>query len=138
MHPISPSTPGVRTVLHITPAVYVAGLLAAQRNGLTLAQFLDAAISRACSDASPDNPEEAPWSRDAMSLYLQVADATPELLTGRWGVLHAKVLADESLWEAPPSRTVDEVDFLEADGWRISERALRKAWPRLVSETFCI
>jgi hypothetical protein len=137
MHQISPSAPGVRTVLHITPAVYVAGLLAAQRSGLSLTEFLDAAISRACSDAATDNLEQAPWSRDAMSLYLQVADATPELLTGRWRVLHAKVLADESLWEPPPSRTVDEADFLEADGWRINERALKKAWPRLVSETFC-
>lgn len=132
------AAPGVRTVLHVSPAVYVAGLLAAQRRGLTLREFLDAAIASACSEAADTKGEDAPWSASAMALFMQVADTVPDLLNGRWRVLHAKVLADESLWEPPPSQTLEELEqFIDSDGWRINERALKKAWPRLVSETFC-
>lgn len=129
--------PGVRTVLHVSPSVYVAGLLAAQRQGLTLREFLDAAIASACSDAADDSSENAPWSASAMALFQQVADTLPDLLTGKWRVMYAKVLADESLWEAPSATLGDLDEFMASDGWRINERALKKAWPRLVSETFC-
>lgn len=65
-----------------------------------------------------------------MSLFLQVADTLPDLLTGKWRVLYAKVLADESLWEAA-SCTVDDIDqFMADDGWRINAAALKKAWRR--------
>lgn len=131
----SPSA-GVRTVLHISPAVFTAGLLAAQRRGLSLGEFLDDAIVGACSDAS-DKDSDAPWSATAMSLFVQVVDTVPDLLTGKWRVMYAKVLADESLWEAPSCTMEDLEGFMASDGWRINERALKKAWPRLVSETFC-
>ena len=73
-----------------------------------------------------------------MSLFQQVADALPDLLTGKWRVMYAKVLADESLWEAPAATLGDIEEFMVSDSWRINERALKRAWPRLVSETFCI
>lgn len=134
-HSISPS---VRTVLHMSPSVYIAGLLSAQRQGLTLTEFLDAAIAGACSDSVTDRSEDAPWSTSAMVLFRQVADTFPDLLTGKWRVIYANVLADESLWEAPSNSMDDQEQFMDSDGWRINERALKKAWPRLVSGTFCM
>ena len=131
-------SPGVRTILHASPAVWVAGLLSAQRRGLNLREFLDDALARACS-AGSDRPEvEPPYSLHAMSLFVQLADSMPDQLTGPWRVLLSTILADETLWEPPPLAAGDSMGFLEVDGWRVDERKLAKAWPRLVAATFCM
>lgn len=129
--------PGVRTILHASPAVWVAGLLSAQRRGLSLREFLDDALAKACI-AGSDGPESEPYSRHSMSLFVQFADSMPDQLTGPWRVLYSKVVADELLWEAPQQTVGEAADFLSVDGWRIDERKLSKAWPRLVAETFGI
>lgn len=135
MSPQNPSS-AVRAVIHLSPAVYVAGIVTAQRAGLSYSEFLDSAITKACA-GSEGEKAIAPWSPAAMELFLSVADAAPNLLAGAWRVLYSKVLTEETLWEAPRA-TLGEVDsFLGTDGWRIDELKLRKAWPRLVSETFC-
>lgn len=62
----NPSQPGVRVIFHISPSVYVAGILSAQRRGLKLDEFLDAAIAAASTSNSTDPAYELPWSRHAM------------------------------------------------------------------------
>lgn len=134
-----PTKPGVRAIVHVSPSVYVAGLLAAQRRSLSQREFVDAAIARACSDTADNKAEDAPWSASAMALFVQVVDSGPHILTGQWRVLLEKVVAEPSLWQAPPSCTVDEIArFMSSDGWCINEQALTKAWPRLVSSVFCM
>lgn len=130
------SNPGVRVVLHISPSVYVAGILSAQRRGQKLNEFLDSAITKA-SSSDPDDPaHDLPWSPHAAALFLQVADTTPEALRGPWKVLYAKVVDDPTLWEAPQATVGDFEASLATDGWRINEAALVRAWPRMVSSVF--
>jgi hypothetical protein len=50
-HASTPARPGVRVVMHIRPASYIAGILAAQRRNQKLNEFLDGAIAAACADA---------------------------------------------------------------------------------------
>lgn len=132
------ASPGVRAILHASPAVWVAGLLSAQRRGLSLREFLDDALAKACSAGSEHPEVEPPYSLHSMSLFVQLADSAPDQLTGPWRILFSKVMADELLWESPPRAVGESTDFLAVDGWRINERKLAKAWPRLVAETFCI
>ncbi len=131
-----PSHPGVRVIFHISPSVYVAGILSAQRRGLKLDEFLDAAITAAAAAEPSDPAHELPWSRHSMELFLLLADILPEALPGPWRVLYAKVLQEPDLWKAPEA-SLEEVESGTADDeWRINEAALTKAWPRLVSSVF--
>ncbi|NKI93507.1 hypothetical protein [Rhizobacter sp. SG703] len=131
-----PSQPGVRVIFHISPSVYITGILSAQRRGLKLDEFLDAAITAAASAEPTDPTHELPWSRHSMELFLLLADTLPESLHGPWRVLYAKVLQEPDLWKAPEA-SLDEVESGTADDeWRINETALAKAWPRLVSSVF--
>lgn len=58
--------PGIRVVLHITPATYVAGILAAQRRDQKLNEFLDGAIVMACADGDDSPDRLLPWGTHAM------------------------------------------------------------------------
>jgi hypothetical protein len=131
-----PAMPGVRTILHLSPSVYVAGLLSAQRRGLELGEFLDAAITAECAKGTDDARDAPPWSKHTVTLFLHAVDLAPETLEGAWKVLYARVLADSALWEAPSSTVGDIQDGAPSEGWRISEAALTKAWPRLVAGSF--
>ena len=131
-----PSKQGIRAILHISPSVYVAGLLSAQRRGLKLGEFLNAAITSECARGVDDASDTPPWSKHTVKLFLHAVDLAPETLEGAWKILYAKVLADSALWEAPRSTIGDAEDGAHADGWRINENALTKAWPRLVAGAF--
>ena len=127
----------VRVVMHVSPSVYVAGLVAAQQRGLRQRDFLEQSIVAACASGAPDPGAEPPWSRHAIVLFMTIADLAPELLEGPWKSMYAKITTDESLWIAPESTAEESEDGLfQADGWRISKAALEKAWPRLVCNAF--
>ncbi|MDR7297059.1 hypothetical protein J2X16_002406 [Pelomonas aquatica] len=128
--------PSVRVVMHISPAGYVAGILAAQRRSQSMSEFLEGAVAASCAQ-DDDGPDRLlPWGPHAMDLFLQLADTVPDALRGPWKVLYAKVLEEPELW-ATPQVTVDEHEAGElSPGWHINETALRKAWPRLVSSVF--
>ncbi|MDR5743962.1 hypothetical protein QCE73_12450 [Caballeronia sp. LZ029] len=129
-------SPGVRTVLHLSPAVIVAALLSAQKEGLSLREWLDRAVADRIADDHPEGA--APWSVQSADLFAHVASCSPELLHGRWSLLFERVLMDRSLWREP-TMTVGEIE----DGEPLTEpfivpARLRKAWPRLVAEVFCL
>lgn len=137
MSQTTPTTrPSVRVVMHVSPAGYVAGILAAQRRNQSFGEFLDGAITAACADDEDGTDKLLPWSTHAMALFLQLADTLPEALRGPWKVLYAKVLEEPELWATPKVTVGDhEAGELSPD-WHINEAALRKAWPRLVSSVF--
>jgi hypothetical protein len=86
-----------------------------------------------------DNPEGgAPWSLQATDLFTQVANCAPELLSGRWAALLELVRLDRSLWHIP-TQTVGEMEDGEPLGepYLVAGR-LRKAWPRLAGQVFCL
>lgn len=133
---------GVRTLLHMSPAVCAAAITAAQQSGLSLQEWLDHRVSYAMSD--DDTMVEqgldaiAPWSLAAAELFVQVANSAPDALQGRWALLYERVRLERSLWHEP-AQTVGEID----DGATISEpyislQMLRAAWPRLCAAIFCI
>ena len=128
--------PGIRVILHVSPASYVAGILAAQRRGHKLSEFLDSAIAAACADEDDSPDRLLPWGPHAMDLFVQLADTVPEALRGKWKVLYAMVLNDPSLWTVPQATVGDHEAGVADTDWHINEAALAKAWPRLVSSTF--
>ncbi|MGF6937127.1 hypothetical protein OKW41_006289 [Paraburkholderia sp. UCT70] len=120
----------------MSPAVMVAALMSAQKNGLNLREWLDRAVASLIADDHPEGA--APWSVQAADLFAQVANCSPELLHGRWAALLELVRLDRSLWHEP-TQTVGEIE----DGEPLSEpylspARLRKAWPRLVGQVFCL
>lgn len=127
---------GVRVVMHMSPSTYVAGVLSAQRRGLTQAAFLDDAVAAACAKDPTDPAHELPLSPHCIGLFLQVADMAPDAFGGPWRVLYAMVLQDEALWTAPRATVGDVESGMQSDGWQIDEAALTRAWPRLVSAAF--
>ncbi|WMY08642.1 hypothetical protein [Paraburkholderia phenoliruptrix] len=128
-------SPGVRTVLHLSPAVMVAALLSAQKNGLNLREWLDRAVADRIADDHPEGA--APWSVQSADFFAHVANCAPELLHGRWSLLFERVLMDRSLWHEP-TMTVGEIEDGELKEPFIVPARLRKAWPRLVGEVFCL
>ncbi len=132
----SPPRPGIRVVMHVSPAGYVAGILAAQRRNQSFGEFLDGAISSACANDQDSTDQLLPWSPYAMDLFLQLADTLPEALRGHWKVLYGKVINDPSLWTTPQTTVGDYEAGENEPDWHINEAALRKAWPRLVSSVF--
>ncbi|CAM2191233.1 conserved protein of unknown function [Paraburkholderia kururiensis] len=130
------TSPGVRTVLHLSPAVMVAALLSAQKNGMNLREWLDRAVADRIADDHPEGA--APWSVQSADFFAHVANVAPELLHGRWSLLFERVLLERSLWHET-TLTVGEIE----DGEPLTEpfivpARLRKAWPRLVAEVFCL
>lgn len=136
----APLHTGVRTVLHMSPAVCAAALIAAKRHGLTLQEWLDHHVSYALGDDYyiPNDGLDvvAPWSLSSAELFVQTANNAPEALRGRWALLYERVQKDRSLW-IEPTQTVGEIE----DGAPIDEPyiclpKLRAAWPRLCAENF--
>lgn len=128
---------GVRTVLHMSPAVMAAAVISAQRNELNLREWLDRAVASLVADDHRDGAA-APWSVQSADLFAQVASCSPEILRGRWALLYEHVLLERDLWhqsEPTPSETVDGA--LPEAPYIVPAR-LRKAWPRLVSTVFIL
>lgn len=130
------TSPGVRTVLHMSPAVMAAAVLSAQKCGLNLREWLDRAVASLIADDHPEGA--APWSVQCADLFAQMMNCSPELLGGRWAVLEELVRLDRSLWHMP-TQTVGEMEDGEPLGepYLVKTR-LRKAWPRLVAQVFCL
>ncbi|WP_308142715.1 hypothetical protein [Burkholderia pseudomallei] len=133
---------GVRTVLHLSPAVCAAAMSAAQQSGQSLQEWLEDRVGYAMAD---DNvmldrglDAVAPWSLACADLFAQVANNAPEALRGRWALLYERVRLEQSLWHEP-TQTVEEIEeggpFSEP---YISLPKLRAAWPRLCAATFCV
>lgn len=137
-----PTPLGVRTLLHMSPAVCAAAITAAQKSGLSLQEWLDHRVSYAMSDDDTivEQGLDAipPWSLASAELFFQVANCAPEALRGRWALLYGRVTLDRSLWHEP-SQNVGEIE----DGGLVHEPylslpKLRAAWPRLCAATFCM
>lgn len=125
---------GIKTILHMSPAVSVAAIIAAQETGRTLSEFLDHAIASA-AQATGGNTE-VPWDLAAADLFCAVANSSPEVLVGNWSLLFERVLLERSLWHHP---TIDD-ETVSSGEWAdrpyISAKRLRDAWPRLVAAIF--
>jgi hypothetical protein len=130
------SSPGIRTVLHMSPAVMAAALLSAQKCGLTLREWLDRAVASLIADDHPEGA--APWSVQSADLFAQLANSSPELLRGRWSLLYERVLLERELWHQPEqtAQEMNDGELLAAP--YIVPARLRKAWPRLVAGVFCL
>lgn len=130
------NSPGVRTVLHMSPAVMAAAVMSAQKCGLGLREWLDRAVASLIADDHPEGA--APWSVQAADLFAQVANCSPELLHGRWALLYERVQLERELWHQP-APTAEEMENGELPGapYLVAAR-LRKAWPRLVAGVFCL
>lgn len=137
-----PGQAGVRTVLHLSPAVCAAAMAAAQQSGLSLQEWLDHRVSYAMvdDDVMVDQGLDSvvPWSLATAELFAQVANSAPEVLCGRWALLYERILLEQSLWHVP-TQTVGEIE----DGAPVSEPylslpKLRAAWPRLCAAIFCM
>lgn len=132
----------VRTVLHLSPAVCVAAISAAQQSGMTLQEWLDHRVSYALADDEVMVEQGinalAPWSLACAELFLQVANQAPETLSGRWALLYERVRLERRLWHLP-TQTMEEIESGAPPSEPfISPAKLRAAWPRLCAATFCI
>lgn len=132
---------GIRTVLHLSPAVCVAALSAAQQSGLTLQEWFEERVGYALAE-DPIMLHEglaaiAPWSLASADLFAQIANQAPEALSGQWAILYERIRADGSLWHMP-SQSVEDAECGEVNDPYISLPKLRAAWPRLCASTFCI
>lgn len=132
---------GVRTVLHLSPAICVAALSAAQQSGLTLQEWFEERVGYALAEDAVMLDEGltaiAPWSLASAQLFVQIANQAPEALSGQWAVLYERVKLDRSLWHTP-TQSVENTECGEADAPYISLPKLRAAWPRLCASTFCV
>ena len=130
------SSPSVRTVLHMSPAVMAAAVTSAQKCGLNLREWLDRAVASLIADDHPEGA--APWSVQTADLFAQVVNCSPELLGGRWAVLAEVVRLDRSLWHEPTPSIGEIEDSGSLSEPHLSPARLRKAWPRLVGQVFCL
>ena len=130
------NSPGIRTVLHMSPAVMAAAIVSAQKCGLNLREWLDRAVASLIADDHPEGA--APWAVQAADLFAQVASNSPELLRGRWALLYEHVLLERDLWHRS-ELTPEEAGDGELPGAPyIVPARLRSAWPRLVAGVFCL
>lgn len=133
---------GVRTVLHLSPAVCAAAISAAQQSGQSLQEWLEDRVGYAMADddvmLEKGLGAVAPWSLACADLFVQVANGAPEALHGRWALLYERVRLERSLWHEP-AQSVEEIEAgaLFAEPY-ISLPKLRAAWPRLCAATFCV
>lgn len=137
-----PTPTGIRTLLHLSPAVCAAVIKTAQQSGLSLQEWLDHRVSYAMSDNDVmvefGLDAVAPWSLAAAELFVQVANSAPQALQGHWALLYERVKLDRSLWREP-KQTVGEIeDGAEVFEPYISLLKLRAAWPRLCAAVFCM
>lgn len=136
--PLPQPTQAVRTLLHLSPAVSVAALVAAQRRGLRLREWLDQVVVDAVTTGEGEKGTSQRELTDAtVSLFARMATRNPELLEGRWRLLYEHVRLDESLWTYPHV-TLDDVES-GVDGSAILDVAqLRRRWPELVAASFLL
>ncbi|QKL60733.1 hypothetical protein HI808_03180 [Ralstonia solanacearum] len=141
MTELNPPT-GVRTVLHLSPAVCAAAMSAAQQSGLNLQEWLDHRVSYAMVDdevmVERGLDAVAPWSLACADLFVQVANHAPEALSGRWALLYERVRLERALWHEP-TQTVEAIETgaLPSEPY-LSRAKLRAVWPRLCAATFCV
>jgi hypothetical protein len=137
-----PTQHGIRTLLHMSPAVCAAAITAAQQSGLSLQEWLDHRVSYALSDdeVMVEQGLDAipPWSLAAAELFVQVANSAPEALRGRWALLYERVKLDRGLWREPRQSVGEIADGAEVCEPYISLVKLRAAWPKLCAATFCV
>jgi hypothetical protein len=127
-------SPGVRTVLHMSPAVMAAAVLSAQKCGLTLREWFNRAVASLIADDHPEGA--APWSVQSAELFAQVVNNSPESLHGRWSLLYERALLARTL-RHEPSVTVGQIEDGELPGAPyIAPAMLWKPWPRLVATVF--
>jgi hypothetical protein len=127
---------GVRTVLHMSPAVMAAAVLSAQKNNMSLREWLDRAVASLIADDHPEGA--APWSVQSADLFAQVASCSPEVLRGRWALLYEHVLLERDLWQHSEPTQAEIEDGALPDAPFIVPSRLRKAWPRLVASVFIL
>ncbi|SAL82395.1 hypothetical protein AWB68_06502 [Caballeronia choica] len=127
---------GVRTVLHMSPAVMAAAVLSAQKNNISLREWLDRAVASLIADDHPEGA--APWSVQSADLFAQVASCSPEVLRGRWALLYEHVLLERDLWQHSEPTQAEIEDGALPDAPFIVPSRLRKAWPRLVASVFIL
>lgn len=127
---------GIRTILHMSPAMAAATVVSAQKSRLNLQEWLDRAVAHLIADDHPEGG--APWSIQAADLFAQVASNSPEVLRGRWALLYEHVLLERELWHQPEP-TAEEVEggVLPEAPYIVPTR-LKKAWPRLVATVFAL
>ncbi|CAJ0794424.1 MULTISPECIES: hypothetical protein [Ralstonia] len=133
---------GVRTVVHLSPAVCAAALSAAQQSAQSLQEWLEDRVGYAMADddvmLDRGLDAVAPWSLACADLFVQVANGAPEALHGRWALLYERVRLERSLW-CEPTQTVDDIEAgAPVSEPYISLPKLRAAWPRLCAATFCV
>jgi hypothetical protein len=127
---------GVRTVLHMSPAVMAAAVLSAQKNNMSLREWLDRAVASLIADDHPEGA--APWSVQSADLFAQVASCSPEVLRGRWALLYEHVLLERDLWQHSEPTQAEIEDCALPHAPFILPSRLRKAWPRLVASVFIL
>lgn len=131
-------TQAVRTMLHLSPAVSVAALVAAQRRGLRLREWLDQVVVDAVSGPRADDDSAQRVLSDAtVSLFARLATRSPELLEGRWRLLYERVRLEESLW-VYPRVTLDDVEHGVDGSAHLDEAQLRRRWPELIAGAFLL
>jgi hypothetical protein len=129
---------GIRTIMHLSPVVCAAAMIAVNKHGLSLQEWLDHHVSYALADdylMADGLDVVAPWSLSTAELFLQVANSAPEALRGRWALLYRRVQLERSLWHEPAQTVGDLEDEAPTDEPYISTRKLRTAWPRLCAAT---
>ena len=133
---------GVRTVLHLSPAACAAAVIAAQKHGYSLQEWLDHHVSYALADDYLMNDDGLdvlpPWSLSSAELFVQAANNAPEALRGTWALLYQRVQQDRTLWIEPTQSVGDIEDGALIDEPYISLPKLKAAWPRLCAENFSI
>jgi hypothetical protein len=127
---------GARTVLHMSPAVMAAAVLSAQKNNMSLREWLDRAVASLIADDHPEGA--APWSVQSADLFAQVASCSPEVLRGRWALLYEHVLLERDLWQHSEPTQAEIEDCALPHAPFILPSRLRKAWPRLVASVFIL
>ena len=133
---------GVRTVLHLSPAVCVAALSAAHQSGLTLQEWFEERVGYALAEDQVMLDEGlsalAPWSLASADLFVQTANQAPETFSGRWALLYERVKLERSLWHIPTHSLEVAESGEPLDGPHLSLPKVRAAWSRLCASTFCV
>jgi hypothetical protein len=136
--PLPQPTQAVRTTLHLSPAVSVAALVAAQRRGLRLREWLDQVVVNAVTTGEDVDASAQRELTDAtVSLFARMAARSPELLEGRWRLLYEHVRLDDSLWTYPDV-SLDDVESGADCSAVLDVAQLRRRWPELVAASFLL
>lgn len=116
---------------HLSPAVVVAAMMAAQRKGLRLREWFNRVVVEAVARG------DGALSDATISLFLQTASRQPELLEGRWKLLYERIRLDDSLWSYP-SQSVCDFEAGVPVKPTLDETQLRRRWPELLASSFVV